>query len=109
MCIFQMEASEIKKPFLKWAGSKRKLIRALTPYLPPGEHRYVEPFVGAGAVFLNTGYPRSVLCDANPDLINLYAILKAESTRFIEVCRRLFTKENTSAERYYELRGEFNS
>ena len=37
-------------PFLKWAGSKRRLLPQLLPLLPKGE-RLIEPFVGAGSVF----------------------------------------------------------
>src|SRR3990167_5083489 len=37
-------------PFLKWAGGKRELVPEILPRLPAG-NRYVEPFVGGGAVF----------------------------------------------------------
>jgi DNA adenine methylase len=104
-----METSRTtKKPFLKWAGSKTKLIGSLTKLLPPGNHRYIEPFVGSGAAFLNINYPESVLCDSNPDLINLYHVLQVESEKFVAVCRQLFTPENNTASRFYQLRTEFN-
>ena len=98
----------IKKPFLKWAGSKTKLVSSLKPHLPVGDHRYVEPFVGSGAAFLNADYPRSLLCDSNADLIDLYEVLKAEAVKFIRECKRLFTVENNREERFYQLRAEFN-
>src|SRR5205809_7765809 len=68
----------IKKPFLKWAGAKTKLVKTLAAYYPAGKLRFVEPFVGAGAAFLNSRHERSLLCDTNADLINLYRILQRE-------------------------------
>ena len=44
------------KPFLKWAGNKYRIIDQICAVLPPG-NRLIEPFVGSGAVFLNTDYP----------------------------------------------------
>jgi DNA adenine methylase len=59
------------KPFLKWAGGKYRLIDRIQSALPAG-NRLIEPFVGSGAVFLNTDYKSYVLTDSNPDLINLF-------------------------------------
>jgi DNA adenine methylase len=40
------------KPFLKWVGGKRKVIPQIREYIPENYHRYFEPFVGGGALFL---------------------------------------------------------
>jgi DNA adenine methylase len=102
------ERRTIKKPFLKWAGSKTRLVSSLKSYLPPGGYRYVEPFVGSGAAFLNASYRKSVLCDSNADLIDLYVELQGDPKEFIRVCKQLFAPENNKAGRFYELRTEFN-
>ena len=48
----EMELSKQKnRPFLKWAGGKFGVINAILQVLPPG-NTLIEPFVGAGAVFL---------------------------------------------------------
>ena len=39
------------EPFLKWAGGKRWLVRRHLNLFPTNYNRYVEPFVGSGAVF----------------------------------------------------------
>lgn len=96
------------KPFLKWAGNKYKIVERIKALLPPGE-RLVEPFVGSGALFLNTDYPSYLLTDTNADLINLYQHLRAEGESFIDYCRPLFTPENNQKERYYIFRTEFNN
>jgi len=97
------------KPFLKWAGAKRQLVRTLLELLPVGGRRFFEPFVGSGVVFLNTRYPSSLLSDSNQDIINLYSVLKTKRQEFINYCKGLFTAGNNAAERYYMLRSEFNS
>jgi hypothetical protein len=39
-------------PFLKWAGGKRWLVEKHSHLLNIEHERYIEPFVGSGAVFL---------------------------------------------------------
>ncbi|MCR4443250.1 MAG: Dam family site-specific DNA-(adenine-N6)-methyltransferase [Peptococcaceae bacterium] len=95
------------KPFLKWAGGKYRIIDRICKELAPGK-RLIEPFVGSGAVFLNTDYDNYLLCDINKDLINLYLTLQQEGPQFIEYCSAFFTAENNNENRYYELRGSFN-
>jgi DNA adenine methylase len=96
------------KPFLKWAGGKFRLLDAIKPLLPPGK-RLIEPFVGAGAVFLNTQYSRYLLADSNPDVIGLYQILHREQQRFIRYCDKLFSEKFNCESAYYDLRAEFNT
>jgi len=96
------------KPFLKWAGGKYKIVNRISSALPPGK-RLIEPFVGSGAVFLNTNYDRYLLTDANPDLINLFLHVQNEGQDFIEYCKVFFTPENNEQSKFYELRETFNS
>lgn len=63
----------VASPFLRWAGSKRKLLPSLVPYwLASGACRYLEPFVGSGALFFALGPAEAVLSDLNSDLIETY-------------------------------------
>jgi len=95
------------RAFLKWAGGKFSLVEAISHRLPPGQV-LVEPFVGAGSVFLNTEYPAYLLADINPDLIDFYNLLKQNPERVIAEARRLFTPVYNQAAAYYELRQAFN-
>lgn len=95
------------RPFLKWPGNKYRIVNSIKEYLPKGK-RLIEPFVGSGAVFLNTSYERYLLNDNNPDLINLYKLLKIEGEPFIRYCQTFFIPENNHPERYYEFRTMFN-
>lgn len=96
-----------QRAFLKWAGGKYSLIGDISRFLPEGRV-LVEPFVGAGTVFLNTNFERYILADINPDLISLYRLLQSEPDHFISVARTLFCEANNQRERYFDLRDEFN-
>ena len=95
------------KTFLKWAGGKSRTVLKLKEFMNDGD-RLVEPFVGSGAVFLNTSYSSYLLCDTNVDLINLYKNLKNNSGCLISKAESFFLPENNLESRYYELRDRFN-
>ena len=96
------------RAFLKWAGGKYRLCDVISKMLP-NERRLIEPFVGAGSVFLNTDFDEYILNDINQDLINLYKIVQVNSDSFIEDARKFFNPEHNQAERYYQLRADFNA
>lgn len=95
------------KPILKWPGGKHRLAPAIAEALGGGK-RLVEPFVGSGAVFLNTAFPSYLLCDANADLISLYRAIAANAEDFIRECRALFADGN-DREVYARRRERFNA
>lgn len=99
--------SKKHRAFLKWAGGKYGLCDVIAKLLPKGEC-LIEPFVGAGSIFLNTNYPKYILNDINQDLINLYKILQTKPDAFICDAQAFFIEENNQSERYYQLRKEFN-
>lgn len=95
------------RAFLKWAGGKYPLLDDIKRYLPQGDC-LIEPFVGAGSVFLNTDFSRYVLADINSDLIDLYNIVKTQPDAYVAAARGLFIPQTNCAETYYQLRNEFN-
>nr|WP_086940669.1 adenine-specific DNA-methyltransferase [Thaumasiovibrio occultus] len=96
------------RAFLKWAGGKFSLVEDIKRHLPES-NKLIEPFVGAGSVFLNTDYEHYLLADINPDLINLYNILKTEPQRYIDDAKGFFTPEYNQKQRYLDIRAEFNA
>ncbi|WP_404680910.1 adenine-specific DNA-methyltransferase [Raoultella terrigena] len=95
------------RAFLKWAGGKYPLLDDIKKHLPQGDC-LIEPFVGAGSVFLNTDFSRYILADINSDLISLYNIVKSQADDYVAAAQEMFTPENNVAERYYQFRAEFN-
>ncbi len=102
-----MENTLKLRPFLKWAGNKYKLANTIIPVLPKGK-RLIEPFAGSAAIFLNSNYEHYVLADVNADLINLYKIIKREGKQFIKYAQQFFSTKTNQAQRYYQLREQFN-
>ncbi|HGN1706504.1 TPA: adenine-specific DNA-methyltransferase [Providencia rettgeri] len=96
-----------KRAFLKWAGGKYPLVEEIKKHLPQGDC-LIEPFVGAGSVFLNTSYDSYILADINSDLINLYNTVKDHADSFIEEAQQIFTPEYNTSEQYYLMREAFN-
>lgn len=62
-------------PLIKWSGGKRDELQHILPHIPPYT-RYVEPFVGGGAVFFHLAPPSAVISDVHPDLIAFYRSLQ---------------------------------
>ncbi|MCE0493968.1 Dam family site-specific DNA-(adenine-N6)-methyltransferase [Vibrio salinus] len=96
-----------QRAFLKWAGGKYSLVEDIKRHLPAAEV-LVEPFVGAGSIFLNADYERYILADINPDLINLYNLLKTDPVMYISEARRWFIPDNNRKDFYLSTRKAFN-
>lgn len=74
------------KPFVKWVGGKRQLMPEIVVRMPQDlvggsgfAGNYFEPFVGGGAVFFeleSRGVRRAELNDFNPELANLYRVVR---------------------------------
>ena len=92
---------------LKWAGNKTAIMPELKRHLPAGP-RLVEPFAGSCAVMMATDYPYYLVADINPDLINLYQVIKDDVNSFIHLVERIFSKFTTE-EDYYKCRQFFNT
>jgi DNA adenine methylase len=70
-----------QRSFLRWAGSKRKLIPRLVEFWNDNHARYVEPFAGSACLFFAIGPDKAVLGDNNGELINVYRVLRDQPER----------------------------
>lgn len=88
--------------FLRWAGSKQRLLNILEPYLQKDFNNYHEPFLGGGNVYLNliSENKKSYLSDLNKDLVNCFSQIKTNVKAVIHELRRY---QNTKEE-YLEER-----
>ncbi|QVW55092.1 hypothetical protein pEaSNUABM29_00048 [Erwinia phage pEa_SNUABM_29] len=94
------------RPILKWMGGKTRVLPELLKVFPEADC-FVEPFVGAGSIFLNTNYPNYILSDTNPDLIELLTCAKENPEKLILETAALFEKGNDRA-LYMKRRDLFN-
>lgn len=112
----------VARPFLKWAGGKTQLLSQIDDNLPQelknGKiKKYVEPFVGGGAVFFhlasNYNFEQVILNDINEELILTYIVIKKEPKKLILSLRKIeneyfvINKEEQD-KYYYDKRNEFN-
>jgi len=89
------------RPFLKWVGGKRQLFPHIQPLLPQTlAGRYVEPFVGGGAVFWNYAPGAAVLADWNQELVNCWTVVRDQVDALME-CLKTHVYEK---DYYYEVR-----
>ncbi len=78
------------KPFIKWAGGKEKELPIILDNMPTSYERYVEPFVGGGAVYFALNNPNSIINDKSDELINLYKYIQNGNEQFLAKLDELF-------------------
>jgi DNA adenine methylase len=92
--------------FIKWAGGKTQLLSQFKTLFPKKFDRYLEPFLGSGAVFfyMKKMYRQKeiILSDNNRELINCYEIVQNELEVLIKLLQE--HRKNHSKDYYYSLR-----
>lgn len=88
-------------PILKWPGGKRRLLPEIRKYMPELQGcRFVDVFVGGGAVFMSLMSNKLLINDVNPELINFYQVVKSNPEALIESNK----KHTYTSEYYYGIR-----
>lgn len=90
-------------PFLKWAGGKRWLAQKHADLLDiPKGARYVEPFVGSGAIFFALRPKAALLNDANAQLIETYETIRLDWRMVVDKLKK--HHRSHCQDYYYEVR-----
>lgn len=89
-------------PFLKWAGGKRWLVKNYSDLFYKEYNRYIEPFIGSGAVFFHVLPKKAIISDLNEDLINTYKVIKNDWEKLFNYLKG--HQKNHDNEYYYKLR-----
>lgn len=90
------------EPFLKWPGGKRWLTGRYPQFFSETFERYVEPFLGGGAVFFHLEPQDALLSDSNRELINAYRCVRSHPLAIERRLLRLHARHN--AKLYYRTR-----
>ena len=103
------------KPLFMWAGGKTRMIKKYGDILPESFDSYVEPFLGAGAMFV-WAYNKNpdatfVLNDYNESIMGVYEAIKSDVAPFIQRMDELSAKylpleKSDRKAFYYALREE---
>ncbi|HCC31108.1 MAG TPA: DNA adenine methylase, partial [Marinilabiliales bacterium] len=100
-------------PPIKSQGIKTKLVGWINSNINGIEYkRWVEPFMGTGAVAFNVRPKTALLCDSNPHLINFYKSLQTKEISS-GIVKSFLTEEGnnllkSNGEHYYIVRDRFN-
>lgn len=92
----------ILKPLFKWVGGKRRLLPVLHEHMPASDSydRYVEPFLGSGALLLSLKPAHAIVSDANIELINAINAIKTDCNAVI----RQYDEWDNSKEMFETIR-----
>lgn len=96
----RLAGTQRARPFVKWAGGKSQLLAALEHHWPATFGRYVEPFLGGGAVFFHLAPEEALLSDANAELIETWTVVRDQVDALIASLERHIWDESY----FYELR-----
>ena len=88
------------RPVLKWAGGKTQLLDELLLRAPKAYGKYIEPFLGGGALFFALKPENAVIADSNPKLINMYQQIANNVDEIIDK----LNKYHNSQEEFYTVR-----
>lgn len=110
------------KPFLKWAGGKGQILNKIRPLYPKelGSkiNKYIEPFIGGGAVFFDvvTNYKLDtyIINDINKELINTYKAIQQDINSLLRYLSNItsYYKQLSIDDKdlfYYSIRKKYNN
>jgi len=118
----KVKAAARAKPFLKWAGGKGRLLGQMDVYLPAAlrdgrVRRYVEPFVGGGALFFylreHFDFEAAYLFDRSPELALVYRVVQCDVQALIDSLQGLersylVLDDQERKTAFYDMRARFN-
>lgn len=97
-----MNDDKALQPFLKWAGGKRWLVEKHPHFFNIKFKKYIEPFLGSGAVFFKLQPQQAILADKNSELIQTYKEIR-DNWRCVVLLLEEHEKYH-SKEYYYKIR-----
>jgi len=89
-------------PFLKWAGGKRWFVTRFLSLAPTSFDRYVEPFLGSGAMYFCLQPNNALLSDINEELVGTYKAIRDDWEAVYNQLKIHHSKH--SKEHYYLVR-----
>lgn len=89
-------------PFLKWAGGKNWFVERENLRFPKKYNRYIEPFLGGGAVFFYLEPKQAIISDINCELINTYVAVQEDVESVYHNLR--IHQRNHCKDYFYEIR-----
>lgn len=99
---------KIVEPVIKWSGSKRYVAPELSRHIG-NQTRYIEPFIGGGAMLPFRKISNAIASDIIPELVNLWNQIKINPERVADEYKIRWDRlQNEGHVVYYEVRDSFN-
>lgn len=99
------DEARARRPFVRWAGGKTRLLPQILPHVPASFENYYEPFLGGGAMFFavqDRALGRAHLTDLNDHLIAAWIAMRDNQAELRPLLEWYRTRD--SKEFYYEVR-----
>lgn len=95
----------LRRPFIKWAGGKTRLLRHLLPHVPATFRNFHEPFLGGGAMFFavrRRATASAYLSDLSEELVNAWQVVAELGDELVAHLKPYL--EQDGEDFYYSLR-----
>ncbi len=103
-----LKPKNIVEPVIKWSGSKRYVAPELSRHIVK-QKRYIEPFIGGGAMLPFRQISSAVASDIIPELVNLWNQIKNNPEQVAEEYKNRWKRlQDEGHNVYYEVRDSFN-
>jgi len=101
-----------KGQLLKWIGNKQKFAAVITANFPPQFNRYLEPFLGSGAILATVAPANGIGADTFKPLIEIWQTLKSQPSilkAWYAERRSLIKNETTKEQIYKSVQQSYNT
>lgn len=99
-----------KGQLLKWVGNKYRYAHTITSFFPTRYNKYIEPFVGTGAVLATLAPKRGIAGDILAPLIEIWSLLQNEPYTLIKYYAEVISWFNQDRKKTYsEILQRYNA
>ena len=100
-----------KVGLLKWIGNKQRFAHEIAYYFPSDFSRYIEPFVGSGAVLATLAPRQALASDSFKPLVEIWQTLATdpELLKLWYADRWLFMQEGEKVAQYEKIKASYNT
>jgi DNA adenine methylase len=113
MCKMQLSLLPRTRPkgqLLKWVGNKYRYAHIIAAYLPDDFDRYIEPFLGIGAILATLAPENAVAGDVNKPLIDFWKLVQSDPESIEAYYRNTILRFNKARQRVYdEIKDRYNA
>jgi len=98
-----------QKQFLKWIGNKQRFAEEIAGYAPDECGKFIEPFIGSGAVLATMAPTLGLASDNLKPLVEMWRLLQADPGALLKHYAKLWHEyQDDSNDTYYRALASYN-